>query len=663
MSHVSFAFRRRAAAIGALLALSVGLLAVARGFAESPFAILLAFFALLAAIGFGWVALTARGEQRNRAAWVAVGLLAIAFIAAVGGTARVGRWSLGVRNRKFAAPWAGTRWVWIGVPGPRSNPGHPGRCSTQTGPADQSPVRGRQGQAPRSHGDRHRQGIECHRFGPGADLGDLTRAALAKGADVVGVAGGDGSLGVVADLVSGAGVQMVCIPAGTRNHFAMDLGLDRGDPVAALDAFGPARLQTVDIARVNGTAFLNNVSMGIYGGVVQSANYRERKLETTIDALPTLVENPPDLRFIGPDGLPHTTVHVVHVSNNPYLMELRGAGGRPRLDTGKLGIVTVELSSPAGVTDMLARAALGLLNTSPDFSAWTGTRFEVDSDRPIAAGVDGEAEGSTRQQCSRSNPGHCRCGFRSRPWDARQPRSCHRYGRPWRNCCDEHFSLSIIGDHCTTGDLLEYPPRRCASMREMSNPTDLSTRSLIQAGIPALIGSVAIVAGIIWFYMVLPVPEAEDSPWQIVLGIGVVSLIYLSAGVWAMLRINRSRHPLSIGILALSVMVTAMIVTFAMVYVTMSSGNPSNFNVPLEKISALYFTMTILSTTGFGDITASSDAAMIAVMAQMVVGLTRLYDLGEGACRSCPIGSQAQARARRAELTIPRRRRPHRRET
>jgi diacylglycerol kinase family enzyme len=393
VSHVSFAFRRRAAAIGALLALSVGLLAVARGFAESPFAILLAFFALLAAIGFGWVALTARGEQRNRAAWVAVGLLAIAFIAAVGGHSEgwsmvlggfaiasslpLGRYALGVDRRSRAQ---------IEPPGIPVDAAH-------------KPVlliNPRSGDGKAKHLDLMEiataRGIECHRFGPGADLGDLTRAALAKGADVVGVAGGDGSLGVVADLVSGAGVQMVCIPAGTRNHFAMDLGLDRGDPVAALDAFGPARLQTVDIARVNGTAFLNNVSMGIYGGVVQSANYRERKLETTIDALPTLVENPPDLRFIGPDGLPHTTVHVVHVSNNPYLMELRGAGGRPRLDTGKLGIVTVELSSPAGVTDMLARAALGLLNTSPDFSAWTGTRFEVDSDRPIAAGVDGEAE-------------------------------------------------------------------------------------------------------------------------------------------------------------------------------------------------------------------------------------------------------------------------------
>ena len=108
----------------------------------------------------------------------------------------------------------------------------------------------------------------------------------------------------------------------------------------------------------------------------------------------------------------HTPPCMVHVSNNPYLMELRGAGGRPRLDTGKLGIVTVELSSPAGVTDMLARAALGLLNTSPDFSAWTGTRFEVDSDRPIAAGVDGEAEELHAPAVFEIQPGHCRCGFR-----------------------------------------------------------------------------------------------------------------------------------------------------------------------------------------------------------------------------------------------------------
>ena len=103
--------------------------------------------------------------------------------------------------------------------------------------------------------------------------------------------------------------------------------------------------------------------MGIYGGVVQSANYRERKLETTIDALPPSSRTRPIYGSSDRTAY-HTTVHVVHVSNNPYLMELRGAGGRPRLDTGKLGSSPVELSSPAGVTDMLARAALGLLNTS-----------------------------------------------------------------------------------------------------------------------------------------------------------------------------------------------------------------------------------------------------------------------------------------------------------
>ncbi len=171
----------------------------------------------------------------------------------------------------------------------------------------------------------------------------------------------------------------------------MDLGLDRSDPLAALEAFGEARVQNIDIARVNGRTFLNNVSMGLYGEVVQSASYRDSKAETAIEELPTLVEQPPDLRFTGPDGEPHSTVNVVHVSNNPYLLEMRGAGGRPSLDTGELGIVTVEMSSPAGVADMFARAALGRLSSAAGFNAWTCPRFEVTSDAPIAAGVDGEA--------------------------------------------------------------------------------------------------------------------------------------------------------------------------------------------------------------------------------------------------------------------------------
>ena len=254
-------------------------------------------------------------------------------------------------------------------------------------------------------GKARARGVECHEFGPGVDPFTLAADALAAGADVVGVAGGDGSQAIVADLVARAGAQFVCIPAGTRNHFAMDLGLDRADPLAGLDAFGEARLQTVDLGRVNGQAFLNNVSMGIYGSVVQSASYRERKVESAIDQLPALVENPPDLRFTGPDGTPHTTVQVVHVSNNPYLLDVRGAGGRPRLDTAELGIVTAELGSPAAVTEMFARAAVGLLSSASGFNAWTAPRFEVDSDQPIAAGIDGEAVELTAPAVFEIEPG------------------------------------------------------------------------------------------------------------------------------------------------------------------------------------------------------------------------------------------------------------------
>ena len=234
-------------------------------------------------------------------------------------------------------------------------------------------------------------GVQCLEFGPGRDLRALAEQAVADGADVLGVAGGDGSQAVVADVASSHDVALVVIPAGTRNHLAMDLGLNRNDPLAGLQAFGQARERRIDMARVNGLPFVNNVSMGLYGNVVQQATYRERKLETAMDELPTLVADPPALHFAGADGTGRSTAQVVLVSNNPYLLDVRGAGGRPRLNSGQLGIVTAELSSAAGVTEMFARASLGLLNGAPGFSAWTSDSFVVDSDMPISAGIDGEA--------------------------------------------------------------------------------------------------------------------------------------------------------------------------------------------------------------------------------------------------------------------------------
>lgn len=150
---------------------------------------------------------------------------------------------------------------------------------------------------------------------------------------------------------------------------------------------------------------------------------------------------------------------------------------------------------------------------------------------------------------------------------------------------------------------------------------------MLRAGLPAVLAGLAAVTAILGLYAVVPAPTADDSPLMIVTSMVLIGTVYLASGIWALFRINGSERPLRTGVIALSVMVTAMVVTFALAYLSLSANNPDSFTVQLDKVSSLYFTMTILSTTGFGDITATTHAAMIAVMIQMVVGLTLLTTL------------------------------------
>ena len=81
------------------------------------------------------------------------------------------------------------------------------------------------------------RGVEVVVLSNGQSLRETARAAAAGGADVLGVAGGDGSLAVVASVAIEHGLPFVCVPAGTRNHFALDVGVDRRDVIGALDPF------------------------------------------------------------------------------------------------------------------------------------------------------------------------------------------------------------------------------------------------------------------------------------------------------------------------------------------------------------------------------------------------------------------------------------------
>jgi len=243
-------------------------------------------------------------------------------------------------------------------------------------------------------GEARRRGIEPIVLQRGDDLLELAESAIARGAEVIGMAGGDGSQALVATVAARRNVAHVCIPAGTRNHFALDLGLDRDDVVGALDAFTDGVERRIDLARVNDRVFVNNASLGVYAKVVQSEAYRDAKLETWTQMLPDLLgadAEPIDLEFITPDGTHYNDAPLVLVSNNPYeLTHLSGAGTRERIDTGALGIVAARVRS-TDISKLVALELVGQAGRYPGLLSWSAPEFEVRSGSPVEIGLDGEA--------------------------------------------------------------------------------------------------------------------------------------------------------------------------------------------------------------------------------------------------------------------------------
>jgi diacylglycerol kinase family enzyme len=230
---------------------------------------------------------------------------------------------------------------------------------------------------------------------PGDDLIALAEDAVASGAPAIGMAGGDGSQAAVASVAARRHVPHVCVPAGTRNHFALDLGLDRTDVVGALDAYADQVERLVDLATVNGRTFVNNCSLGLYARVVQSPAYRDAKLRTAADVLPDLIgpdAQPLDLRFSGPNGRCFTSAHLILVSNNPYqLARPGGRGTRERLDLGLLGIVAAQVSDADDARRFMLLELTGQVQRFPGWQEWMSDEFVVHSGQPVEVGVDGEA--------------------------------------------------------------------------------------------------------------------------------------------------------------------------------------------------------------------------------------------------------------------------------
>jgi diacylglycerol kinase family enzyme len=222
--------------------------------------------------------------------------------------------------------------------------------------------------------------------GPGqVDVAALARRAVAGGADLLGVAGGDGTQALVAGIAAEHDLPFLVISAGTRNHFALDLGLDRDNPATCLDALTSDGVeQRIDLGIIGERTFVNNASFGAYAEVVRSPAYRDDKRGTTLQILPDLLNGHRGAKLSARIGAVTVTgPQALLVSNNAYETgDIAGLGHRARLDAGTLGVVAVTVNSAVRAVELLGGGGVTIL---------AGDEVEVDADvREIPVGIDGE---------------------------------------------------------------------------------------------------------------------------------------------------------------------------------------------------------------------------------------------------------------------------------
>ncbi|MGW2171633.1 diacylglycerol/lipid kinase family protein [Streptomyces sp. NPDC001705] len=391
MSKADPSVRARSLARYALLAAAAALLVVLLSLLAAGFMIILGGLAGLAVCAVGaWWFLAHRGAVRVLGAALAVGALVAVpalflngglwFTAPVGVVLWVGalgcaRGALRADRRQNQAPAAV-------VPSRL-----PRRAVLIMNPASGGGKVARFGLVARAEALGAR--VILLRPGIHTDVEELARKAVAEGADLLGVAGGDGTQALVAAVAAEHDLPFLVVSAGTRNHLAMDLGLDRTDPSRCLDALTDGVELRVDLGDVAGRAFVNTVSFGVYAAIVQRPECRDAKAGTALDALPDLLAGGAGERLDAlADDRRVDGQQALLVSNNPYSSaDPLDVGRRPRLDGGELGVLGIRVDGAAQAADLAVRGAM-----SPALTMLTSRRVEVRAGAAsIPVAVDGEA--------------------------------------------------------------------------------------------------------------------------------------------------------------------------------------------------------------------------------------------------------------------------------
>lgn len=226
---------------------------------------------------------------------------------------------------------------------------------------------------------------------------EILRKARESTADVLGAAGGDGTINSVASVAIEVGKPLAILPLGTLNHFSRDVFIPADLDEAAL-AISSGRETSVDVGEVNGRIFLNNSSIGLYPHIVHNRERQQERLGrgkwiAAFSAAVQMFRRHPFFRVrmeLDREARVYRTPFVF-VGNNEYSMDLYNIGTRERVDSGKLSVYFLRRGGRWGVIRLLLRTLIGNLGSMKEFEQLTTDSLAIDMRRDrVMVAFDGE---------------------------------------------------------------------------------------------------------------------------------------------------------------------------------------------------------------------------------------------------------------------------------
>ena len=154
-------------------------------------------------------------------------------------------------------------------------------------------------------------------------------------------------------------------------------------------------------------------------------------------------------------------------------------------------------------------------------------------------------------------------------------------------------------------------------------PDDVRERRRIMAR--SALRVLATTAGLLALYTFVPVPGRSGA--AAILGMVLGLLVFVGLVGWQVRTIARADHPIMRAVEVVALALPLLVVVFAFTYLSVSRADAASFSEPLDRVDAMYYTVTTVSTVGFGDIVAKSDAARVLVTVQMLFDLALIAGL------------------------------------